>query len=491
MTQSEKRNFKVYSHVQQGEKAYLQLFSIIESFSTESYEKIEKKFKKISHDKSITITSNYLYDLLLEFLVSERHKKQIRYVIYNGVEKAKILFELKLFEEAFAELGKAEQYADSYEDDIMQMMISKTKMNFHSNLDFRLLSEQELVSMQMKLQDQVKYSRTINQYNFLLDILNYRLLHKKDMNKNKKRELEDLVMSELNLLANNPYSSFQVQKLHLLFQSTYYIETNEYSMAVRNYKYLIDLFNQNSHLLLNPPAYYLKAVEGILDSLLSAGIYDEMEHFIDLLDKLCEQKYPSDFLLKVSWLSYYYRMYVVLHTGDFEKADNIQSNFKDLASKISSLPLDFQLKYYLLNTLLLLSQNKVKAAHKVIKSIFMEGKIYKRLPLFRLVRLVNILIYAELGDINFVEAETTALKRNVNFSKLTQTEKLVYKFLRLYPLPHYGKSRMKQWEYFQKKLDNMKSDKVEKGILKTFNFPAYIESKLTNITMQEVLERKA
>jgi hypothetical protein len=492
MTKSEKRSFKLYCSTQSGEKAYLQLFDTIENLSKGQYIKLEEEFLDSSNNKNIKIAAAYLYKQLLDFLVYRRSKKEIEAQIFNLIERANILFERKLIEEAFDALNQAAISATLYELEIMQISIARTEMYFLSALGFPSLSEKQLVVKQVKLQELLRYSRTINQHYFLRDILNHRLLHKNIVSlKEKKEELNDLVLSELNLISNNSYPNTQLERLHLLFQSTYYLETGNYISAVRNYKQLIVLFGENSNLKQNPPIYYLNAIEGVLESLLAMGIYKEMEHFQLKLRALNNKDYSTDFILNVLWLDYYYQIIVIIHMGYFEKADAIQEYFREsLLKKTSLLPLDIQLQFYLINTILLFSQNKFTEAHKVIKNIFSEGKIFQQLPLFREVRLINLMIKAELGDATYIENEIIALKRNLSSGRLSNTEKIVFKFVQSYPLPRYQKSKEKLWSYYAKKIQLIREEKYERRFLKSFDFLAFIESKLTNIALKEVLNNK-
>lgn len=493
LSKAEKRGFKLFCGAQKGEKSYLALFDIIDEQTSAGLKKIQEQFSEASSQKSLETAAGYLYKLLLNFLVQSRSEKHIQTKIFNHIEKSSLLFERKLFEEAAEELAVAKELATSYEDDVMQMLISRMEMRHLSNLEFPSLPEKELVGKQMKLLNTMKYSRTINQHNFLLDVLNHRLLYKRfSTSEERKKELSDLVLSELNLISSTSYSGFQAEKIHLLFQSAYYLEIGNYTSAVRNYKRLIDLFDENFHLIQNPPIYYLNAIDGVLNSLLTMGIYGEMPHFIDTLHTLNESEYPTDFLLKVSWLEYYYQMMVILHTGECEQIAVVQALFADkLLAKIAYLPLDTQLQFHLLSTLLLLSENKVKEAQKCIKPVFSNGKIFQRLPLFKMVRIVNLLIQAELGNGDFVDSEVAALKRNATTEKLTKTERLLFKFVQSYPMPHYQKARERLWSYYQPKINQIKEDKREKRVLKRFDFFAFIESRIRGIALKEVLSREA
>lgn len=493
MSKPEKRGFKLYCNTQKGEKMYITLFDIVDNLATEEKEKIQNRFEKENAGKNIEVAAGYLYKLLLNFLVQKRVEKSVQAKIFRQIEISKVLFERKLPDEAAEELLVAQKMAEKYEDDIMQMLASRVEMAQIEQLGFVGLSEKELIAKQMKLQAIMKYSRTINQHIFLLDILNHRLLYKHYYTMEEEKEmLTDLVLSELHVISNSSYAGFQAEKIHLLFQSAYYIEVGNYISAVRNYKRLLELFKENFHLIQNPPIYYLNAVVGVLESLFTAGIYEEMKHFVEVLHRMGQEEYPVDFLLRISWLEYYYRMMPLLQTGEWEEMENIEKVFADrLLSHISYLPLDVQLEYCLLKALLLFSKGHLKEAHKSLKPVFSSGKIFQRLPLFRLVRVVNLLIIVEMGGSDFVDVEIAALKRSSGGRNLSKTERLVLKFVQDYPLPSYPKMRERMANSYKNKINIIRKDKLERRILKYFDFLTFMESKFTGISFQSLLRKKA
>ena len=65
----------------------------------------------------------------------------------------------------------------------------------------------------MKINDIMKYSRNINLHLQLYDILKHRIANKRIYTlRETKDNLNDLVLSELNLIANNSYKGFGSQK---------------------------------------------------------------------------------------------------------------------------------------------------------------------------------------------------------------------------------------------------------------------------------------
>ena len=151
----------------------------------------------------------------------------------------------------------------TYEMDILMLLARRNELKYMNALDFNTISERQLIGKQMKIVEIMKYIRSANLHSQLYDILKHRLFHKGYMRSEKqKNKLNDLILSELNLIANDSYKGFETQKLHLLFQSAYYLDSGNYKMAVRFYRTLIDLFESNKHMILNPPIYYLQALTG-------------------------------------------------------------------------------------------------------------------------------------------------------------------------------------------------------------------------------------
>lgn len=279
LTKAEKRYFHLCANLQNGDKVYLTLFNLIDANT--SPEQLYTRFCQIQDGKSFETAVKHLYRVLLECLVRLREKQDVQTRIFNYISKAGVLFEREIFDEAFIELDKAKKLAITYENDSLLLLIRRTELKYLSALDFKTISEKQLVNKQMKINEVLKYARTLNQHTQLYDILKHRLINKGYIRSDKQKEdLNDLVLSELHLIANNSYQGFEAQKLHLLFQATYYLNSGNYKSAIRYYQELINLFNDNQHLILNPPIYYLSAIQGILDSLCIAGLYHETPFFL-------------------------------------------------------------------------------------------------------------------------------------------------------------------------------------------------------------------
>ncbi|WP_102408892.1 hypothetical protein [Parabacteroides bouchesdurhonensis] len=491
LTKAEKRYFRLYTNLQNGEKAYLHLFDLLDKKLP--IEEIYTQFSDIQNGSSFDMAVKHLYRVILDCLVKLREKQNIQTEIFNYISKAGILYERELFEDAFSELNKAQKLATIYENDPLLLLILRTEIKYLSALNFEGIGERQLVAKQMKIHEVMKYSRNINMHLQLYDILKYRLNYKGYARSDKQKEdLNDLVLSELNLIANSSYRSFESNKLHLLFQATYYLNSGNYKSAIRYYQELINLFEKNKHLLSTPPIYYVSAIQGILNSLHIAGLYQEMPFFLSKLKKIEASDYPTEFILDIRACIYQYELAGFLNTGKFVEAKELTNQYDDsLFKKSNLLTLEVQLKLHISSTILYLSCEDLSNAKKCIKRIFSSGKLFYALPSYKIARLINLLLQAELGNYDFLTNEINSIKRNIRYEKhIYITEKLIFRFVQAYPLPSYEKVKNKLWLQYQKDINMIKQNKYEQQLLKTFDFLSWIESKLTNRPFAEVLKEK-
>lgn len=488
LSKAEKRYFRLYSNIQGGEKIYFALFELFEAKT--SADEIHRLFCLHHEGKSFEMAVKHLYKVVLDCLMHLRENQDIQTKIFNYISKAAILFERELPDDALAELGKAKKLAVCYENDSLLLLIRRTELKYLSSRDFKGITEKQLVEKQMKINEVMKYARSANLHTQLYDILKHRFIYKGYARSSKQKDdLNDLVLSELNLIANSSYKGFETEKLHLLFQSMYFLNSGNYKSALRFYQRLITLFDENKHMILNPPIYYLNALLGILDSLQSAGLYHEMPFFISKLEDMAQGDYSTEFILTVRTHIYLYELSCRLGTGNPDAAAELRLQYEEVIFKqLPLLTLDLQLQLHLSETVLYLMQSKLREARRSMKKILGAGKSLHNFPSYRVARLVNLVLQAELENYDYLENEIKSIKRSIRFEKNQYaTEKVLFRFILLQPLPSDPKYKKRIWTQYKKEIEGIRNNKYERPILKQFDFPAWIESKLSGKGVCEVI----
>ncbi|MDR1984055.1 MAG: hypothetical protein LBQ28_04435 [Prevotellaceae bacterium] len=491
LSKSEKRYFRLFSNIQTGDKKYVYLFDLIEAKN--SVNTVHAQFCEKYNSASFNMAAKHLYNTIMDCLIYLHRKQDIQTKIFALISEADILYERALFDDAMEALKKAKKMAAMYEMDSLILLLRRTELKYLNSTNFKNITERQLISKQMKIVEEMKYLRSANLHSQLYDILKHRLFYKGYARSEKQKDsLNDLILSELNVVANNSYKGFETQKLHLLFQSTYYLDSGNYKMAIRFYQTLIDLFEENKHMILNPPIYYLQAITGILNSLKIASQYKEMPFFINKLKKIEHGDYAVDFILNIRSLIFSYEFTCLFNTGNFTAAANLISKYDEsLLKNMPLLRLDTQLDLLINLTILDLALGNIKSARKQMKNIMSSGKLFYALPAYRYARLINLVLQAETENYDFFENEIKSIKRSIRYEKHSYiTEKLLFKFIQNHYLLNDRKMREKLHRQLEKEIIKIKQNKYERQILAIFDFISWMQSKLTNRKFDEILAEK-
>jgi hypothetical protein len=491
LSKAEKRYVCLASQLQSGDKKYMYLFDLMEKNLPE--EAVHAQFCAKYGEASFRPSVKHLYEAMMGCLIHLHKRQDISAKIFVLLTEADILYGRALFEEALDALSRAKKLASTYEKDALMLLIRRTELQYLNATDFRNINEKQLIGKQMKITEGMKYSRSAILHSSLYDILKHRLTYKGYARSEKQNQgLNDLVLSELHLIANESYKGFETQKLHLLFQATYYLHSGSYKMAIRFYQTLIDLFESNRQMILSPPIYYLQAILGILDSLKAAALWSEMPFFIGKLKEIEQGDYAAEFTLHVRAHIFLYEFASAFNSVSFEAAAALmQASDASLFQNLSLLRLDVQLDLFLCFTILDLATGNLKSAHRNMKKIISSGKLFYVFPAYRHARLINLLLQAEQENYEFIDNEITSLKRSVRSEhQLYSTEKLLFRFLLLHHQLGSPKMRDKLLKQLRKQSVKIACNKYEQQLLTVFDFLAWMESRLTQKTFGEALAER-
>ena len=490
MTASEKKVFSIKSARKNSVPNYLVLYDTIERNGDQPAPDLQRKFLKARPGTSFETTAKYLFDILLESMLELRKEQDSFYSLFNKILKARILYEKSLFDECFELLNNVMVQAEKYENYYALLLASRLELDYLLALGFPNLNEKSLLKKQFRLNESLKYLRKINEQSSLFEILKHRVVYKGHARSQKQiNELNDLVFSELSIVASQNLENFEIRKLHQLFQSNYLINVGDYKSALRSYYELNNLFEANKHLWSNPPVYYLHTLEGVLESLRFIHDYEGMTYFIDQLKKINS---PSvDFKINLTCITFLYELFPFLDKGDFTSAVSLMKEYNNsLFDKLFTLNRARQTELCLYTSLILFGNLEYQKAHKFLNQIILRGKNYYFLPLYRTIRLVNLMILYNLGDFDRIRYEIRSIKRDLRSTeKGYKIERFLLKFLNR-QMPKDTGSREKQWAKLTKEFDEIHGDVFEQQILRLFDFTAWVESMIRKIPLSVVLQNR-
>jgi hypothetical protein len=488
LSYSEKKAFKIRSGRNKKLSDYLLLYEIIDKNPTGTKEMIHAQFTTENPNASFEIAGKYLFELLLETMLTLRNSQDSFSFLYKRIIHARILYEKSLITESLNLLEEIIKLAVKYENQHALLLAQRLELDYLLAAGFQQLDEKQLLKKQFEITESLKYIRKINEQSALYEILKHRILNKGQIRSQKQKDdLNDLVFSEISLVASLNVDNFEINKLHQLFQSNYLISVGDNQSALNSYYELNNLFEGNKHLWNNPPIYYLHTLEGILESLRSIRNYEGMPYFVNQLKSIdCES---ASFKLNVDCTIFLYELFPLLDSGDFVKCNLLINKYKEiLYDKFNSLAHSRQAELSLYTSLVFFGNNEFLKAHKFLNQIILQGKSYYSLPLFRTIRLVNLIILYKMNDFDLIKYEIRTLMRDIKgFERNYRIERIMFRFLSK-PLPSPSFKRVQAWNKLKKELEEIKHDVFEQKILQIFDFTAWIEAVFTKKSLSEILQ---
>ncbi len=490
MSLAEKKAFRIRSTRNKRRTDYLVLYDIIEKNREKPTASLLAEFIDERPGVAVETTIKYLYELLLDSMLVLRKEQDSFFILFNKILKARMLYEKSLFDECFELLNDTIELAEKFENYHALYLARRLELDYLLALNFPNLNEKTLIKKQFKLNESLKYLRKINEQSSLYENLKHRIVYKGPARSQKqKEELNDLVYSEISIVASLSEDNFEISKLHQLFQSNYLISVGDYQSALNSYIELNNLFEANKRFWSTPPIYYLETLEGVLQSLRGISNYKGMNYFIDQLKAIDSQS--TSFRINLTCITFLYELFPFLDTGDFATSATLMKSYQEsLFDKLFTLNRARQADLCLYTSLIYFGNSEYHKAHKFLNQIILRGKNYYYLPVYRTIRLVNLIILFKLGDFDLIRYEIRSMKRESgDTTRDYKIERFLFKFL-LADLPAPGAKREKLLDKALKEFHEMHQDVFEKQILTIFDFTAWVESLLRKVPLAEVLHSR-
>lgn len=371
------------------------------------------------------------------------------------------------------------------ENHLIQYLAHRLELDYLAELNFSGLPEKQLIELQMRAKHLLKNMHNIHEHHSLYELLKYRLIYSgKVLSEESKKQLNDLLLSEMSLITGKVKNSFSSRKLHLLFQSFFLTDIGDYRSALKMFYQLTELFEHNHSMWDNPPLDYLSSLDGILDSLRTMRCYEEMDFYLQKIQQLTALHYSEYFRTIARKTVMVYQLALLTGAGRFEDAIQYGRTFHPALLKMyhtGDYEKESELLFYLGTAYF--STHQLKKANTYINRIVLMGKINYQSAIYKAARLLGILVHYELNDFEYLEYEIRSYKRSfLKKGKLLKTEKLIFKLVNLHPDANGSAKNEVLWKKISAAVHSIEADKYELQLLKYFDFIHWVKSKFGKIT---------
>ena len=496
LDKNEKRYFRLFASLQAGEKNYLKLFDAIDL--QKEYDEVEiiRKFQHEKFTKRFPVTKSYLYGLVLRSLRLYHENHSVGFEIKSLLNNAHILVSKGLFQQAIKNIASAKNLIQKHERRDFQyeaISLQRTIMNAHN---FQQNSLEDIHKMHAELKKDLLQLLTSNDYELLSNKL-YKFNSQQAFLRDKKqKQLVENIMSDPLLKDESLATNLKSKQIFYAMHSNYHLMSGNLHKRYYYYGKLVNLYRQHSDLVAENPKRILLSLHKFIASCVRLRKYAEAEKAIAELKTLSSVAlYGKNMQLKSLIFNYSVNLEqdMFLQRGQFGKGvSNIayfEEGVKLYGKQIGPHPL---MIVHFNICCLYFGARKYEEAKVQMNKMMYDPELHLKKDLYCVARILNLLIYYELGDFDVLEYTLRSTYQLLGRQeKLFRSEKLTLNFIRKFLSSKPDKITLKSM--FRKmagEIEEIERDPYEKALLEYFDLISWVESKIRGCTFEEIIKEK-
>jgi hypothetical protein len=491
LSKSEKRYFKLFTGLQTGEKGYLRLFDAIDKLGEYDEKKIRKIFEGEDFLKRLPAVKNYLYGQILKSLRVINSGNTVDSQLREMMEDAAILYDKCLYKQCAKVLDRAKELAKANELTLPQLEINTWKEKVLIEL---LPIEKFEKSLEGSLEEEmstVDAQKNVIQYRHLYNKIV--LINRKIKEARNQEELEQFqsVMNHPLLSSIKMALSFEARQYYYHIKLIYnHAKGNNETCFVIAHEQM-SLIEEYPNKIRETPKIYLSALYNVLLCQIHLHKYD---NFSDVLNKL--RVFPvRSTNIEVSRFvnSYIFEMVMYLDTGEFEKSISVREDildglekYSDKINAVEKITLLYNLFYSYFGTA------EYSKALNIINKLLNDYQKELRYDIQSAVRILNLVLHFELGNIRLLESNAISTYRFLYKSKrLFKMENIVLQFIRKkMPRITNVKQQIQAFEELRNAFTGIVNDEYESKAFEYFDYISWLDSKIQHKSFAEVVREK-
>ncbi|MCH2022835.1 MAG: hypothetical protein MK207_10195 [Saprospiraceae bacterium] len=494
LNQSEKRYIKLVAKAftSKGTENQLSLFDSFDKQKIYNEEKIRKEFKDIIPAKNFHVAKNRLYNLILKALYLYHLKNSDQEKINQLLYQAKILQKKGLYKQADSINDKALLTAKKIEKFPLVLMAYSSQANSYMEqrdlnkiknyLDRNLCEEIELL-------EQYKTDLT---YQFL-QLKTLFITHKQQVVRSEEE------MAEIQQLKNHPLlRDLSLAKSKSALDMYWFLNgficryEGNYAKAAEYWEEFVREIENLPSIPKNRIEEYIANLNNLMFLQLEALLFDKAWNNCQKMLKLLDHEYVSndshiiikvkerviEFKLEYYLLSYQYKMALAYQTSNNKEISAIYDKVGDFRR----LVIDY------IQTSIYLCNGMAQEASYSIEKVFSNKVVKQHKYIYSGAMILNLLTHFELKNYQLLESLLLNTYRMMYKRKLLyKSEKIIFKYLKKYLRIHSEKQIMESFKLLKHELQEVRIEKFEKNFLPNFDLVVWIESKIQNKSMSDII----
>lgn len=492
LSKAEKRNFKLYAkrNSSQEDLKFLLLFNYIDKCANYSDAEALLKLPEIKKEQLSNIKA-HLYKQILAGLRILNTTKYIEIEIREHIDYAVILLNKGFYQQALKQLEKAGHLAKNGGYNILALEVVELEKAIESQFITKTLSIRAdyLTNQSSSKEEQVSYSVFFSNLSLQLYALYLKVGFVRD-------EKENMFVQQF---FQSKMIPFKFKTLGFEGKIHYYNAMVSYNLIIQDfvmcYKYArqwVDLFYENPEYIDSRKEVFLRAQHNLLNALFHLRDYKRFKEVFAKYESVHDKMKGKESVEQV-YLLYLHtsRINQYYFEGRFDEGIEMVPEILSFIERYQSKMDEHQivvLNYKIACLYFGYGDNKtaIRYLNKVIQ--FKDSSLREDIQCFA--RILNLISHFELGNDELVEYQVKNVYRFlIKMGELHGVQKEIFFFLRQLPFSSLTELR-KSFRVLHRKLVKLAQDPYEKRAFLYLDIISWLECKLDNKTVQEVIREK-
>ncbi|MBL7892726.1 MAG: hypothetical protein JNL63_08850 [Bacteroidia bacterium] len=496
MSMNEKRYFKITTSGNRDgqDNTYLKLFNLIAEQKKYNEHAIKSSLSAQAK-KDLPVMKNYLYNLILKKLCSYNASSQIEIQLHNQLSEAFILFQKGLYKHYEKKLKKIKAVAKKYnKTEVLLEIYNRELKQIHFKENLQAMEDK----YEILLRESAEILNRINNRNQYYRLKNkmYLLLRKTGVSQNKQTQ------SQYSQLMLDPLLKNENAALTPESRLCYYDLRASYHLFGRsNSEKAIDSLEAKHQFLQQLPERSHEYIISLANTLINLAISNHSINKIKRAFEIIMQLEEEMEKWKKTLPAYLYsRILSSLHSIKSSCLIDI-GNFKEGLQEILHEEELLHMHYssnnfnglYYKKAVAHFALNQYPESLSCINTLLNSSTLIEQDKYYRKTKLLQLLLYIEMQKSDLIEHEAIAIKRFYKKAgNLSKAEKMAFDFI-----INSLNADLSQKQFivrcitFKKQLDSIVKDPHEKGVIDGFDILTWLESKIQNRSLTEIVQEKA
>jgi len=326
----EKIHFKRYLANQSGKgepAIYVKLFDELDKMTDYDPTRLQRKFKGEKFMKHLPVSLKYLYDSLLNSLVSFHTKKDDLLTADKMMGEIRVLFQKRLYKQCARQINRARKFYEEHENHQHLYTLG----SYEYNLTLRLMQQDEITELRRITKERRAYLRKLDDELLILDLREQltRYQREKQLNPNRNftKEITDLTreLKELEAGFETGTTTFKLFYMRAA-ERLYYIKNQPIKSLYAAHRY-VRLRRDLPQTLRYSHAADMDAVIDHITKSVEMWFVDEAEYWLPELEAISTQ--ARNLWHRAALMNWHFRFQILLMRGQFEELTDLVNRLMD------------------------------------------------------------------------------------------------------------------------------------------------------------------